>query len=668
MLNKLTHIFSIPLGRDVLRTGWGSLLLLLCGVVGETLLSSCARMGHPDGGWYDERPPHVVSAVPEENATNVTSKKIVISFDEYIKLESAHEKVMISPPQHEQPEIKVTGRNIYVNLLDSLLPNTTYTIDFSDAILDNNESNPMGNYTYTFSTGDTIDTLEVSGYVLEAKNLEPVKGILVGLYADGDSVMRRVARSDSRGHFVIRGIASGGYTVGAVQDADGDYRFTQRSEKMAFSHDVIVPTSKPDTRQDTLWQDKDHIKDITITGYTHFLPDDIVLRAFDHKATERYFLKAERKDERYFTLYYTAPVDVQYKKPLPQLRLLNAPSHLGRDWGVAEPSVNADTITYWLRDTALVNQDTLRLEMQTYITDTLGVQRLTTDTLEILAKTPYAKRLKKLQKEKEEWQEDLAKRLRRAKPDEVVDTLMPRKMLDVKYSFNAPMIPNGSIVVGMPSPLERFDTTAVHLYVKRDSLLDEVPFVITPVVNRRCEIFTDWQPGATYSLKVDSLAFIDIYGTESGKYEKDIQVGKMEDYGSLFVNVTASLPVIVQLLNGQDDVVMTSPATDGTAEFYYITPGTYYLRAIIDSNGNGVWDTGDYFADCQPEDVYYCPDPVECKAKWDITKTWNPTAKPLYQQKPDAITKQKPDAAKTIKQRNAERARSLGIELPAYLR
>ncbi|MBQ9237086.1 MAG: Ig-like domain-containing protein [Prevotella sp.] len=624
-------------------------------------------MGHPDGGWYDEKPPYVVSAMPKENATNVSSKKIVINFNEFIKLESASEKVMISPPQHEQPEIKATGKNIYVELQDSLLPNTTYTVDFSDAIIDNNESNPMGNYTYTFSTGDAIDTLQVSGYVLEASNLEPVKGILVGLYTEGDSAMCRVARTDSRGHFVIRGIAPGSYTVGAVMDADGDYRFTQRSEKMAFSHDIIVPTIKPDTRQDTLWLDKDHIKDINVTGYTHFLPDDIVLRAFDHQATDRYFLKSERKDERFFTLYFTAPV----KKDgdlMPTLRGLNFNE---KNAFVLEPSAKCDTITYWLRDTALVNQDTLRLEMTTYITDTIGVQRLTTDTLEILAKTPYAKRMKNLQKEREEWEKALAKRLRRAKPDEVIDTVMPRKMLDVRYASTQQMKPNGAVSITFPTPIERFDSTAVHLYEEMDTLHREsVPFVMTPIVNRRCELFTDWKIGASYTLEVDSLAFTDIYGTVSKQYKQTIQVGKLEDYGSLFVSVgtSVSAPVIVQLLNGQDDVVMEAQAEGGTADFYYITPGTYYLRAFIDSNGNGVWDTGDYFSDRQPEEVYYYPDPVECKAKWDITKTWNITAKPLYRQKPYVITKQKPEAEKTIKQRNAERARSLGIELPAYLK
>lgn len=624
-------------------------------------------MGHPDGGWYDEKPPYVVSAMPKENATNVSSKKIVINFNEFIKLESASEKVMISPPQHEQPEIKATGKNIYVELQDSLLPNTTYTVDFSDAIIDNNESNPMGNYTYTFSTGDAIDTLQVSGYVLEASNLEPVKGILVGLYTEGDSAMCRVARTDSRGHFVIRGIAPGSYTVGAVMDADGDYRFTQRSEKMAFSHDIIVPTSKPDTRQDTLWLDKDHIKDINVTGYTHFLPDDIVLRAFDHQATDRYFLKSERKDERFFTLYFTAPV----KKDgdlMPALRGLNFNE---KNAFVMEPSAKCDTITYWLRDTALVNQDTLRLEMTTYITDTIGVQRLTTDTLEILAKTPYAKRMKNLQKEREEWEKDLAKRLRRAKPDEVIDTVMPRKTLDVRYASTQQMKPNGAVSITFPTPIERFDSTVVHLYEEMDTLhREETKFVMTPIVNRRCELFTDWKIGASYTLEVDSLAFTDIYGTVSKQYKQTIQVGKLEDYGSLFVSVgtPVSAPVIVQLLNGQDDVVMEAQAEGGTADFYYITPGTYYLRAFIDSNGNGVWDTGDYFSDRQPEEVYYYPDPVECKAKWDITKTWNITAKPLYRQKPYVITKQKPEAEKTIKQRNAERARSLGIELPAYLK
>ena len=168
-----------------------------------TIIASCARMGQPDGGWYDDEPPRIIGSTPEDGATGVKEKKITIQFDEYIKVDNATEKVIVSPPQLEMPEIKVAGKKIVVELKDTLKPNTTYTIDFSDAISDNNEGNPLGNYTFTFSTGEQIDTFEVAGNVLDASNLEPVKGIQVGLYDDlSDTVFRkkpllRVARTDA---------------------------------------------------------------------------------------------------------------------------------------------------------------------------------------------------------------------------------------------------------------------------------------------------------------------------------------------------------------------------------------------------------------------------------------------------------------------------------------
>ena len=110
----------------------------------------------------------MIGADPADGGVGVKSKKVSIYFDEFIKLDNPSEKVIVSPPQLEAPEIKAAGKKITVSLVDSLKPNTTYTIDFSDAISDNNENNPMGNFTYSFSTGEVIDTMEVSGYVLEA--------------------------------------------------------------------------------------------------------------------------------------------------------------------------------------------------------------------------------------------------------------------------------------------------------------------------------------------------------------------------------------------------------------------------------------------------------------------------------------------------------------------
>lgn len=623
------------------------------------LLASCARMGQPDGGWYDETPPKVIGANPADGAVNVTSKKVNIYFDEFIKLDNPTEKVVVSPPQLETPEIKAAGKKITVSLLDSLKPNTTYTIDFSDAISDNNENNPMGNYTYSFSTGEVIDTLQVSGYVLESENLEPIKGILVGLYSDqADSAfktkpMLRVSRTDSRGRFVIKGVAPGSYRIYALQDMDGNYMFNQKSEKIAFNHDIIVPSCKPDVRQDTTWVDTLHIKSIDQVNYTHFLPDDIVLRAFTETLTDRYFLKSERKDANNFSLFFSYGDSI-----LPSIRGLNFDS---RDAFVVEATEKKDSITYWLRDTALVNQDTLRLEMTYRMSDSTGVLKNQTDTLELLSKIPFAKRQKQLAKELEDWAKKQEKLKKRGEP---YDSVMPPKALEVQVQSASQLDPDKNIKFNFPTPLAKIDTAGIHLYAKHDTLWYRAPFEFRPIKNREYEFMGEWRPDIEYSLEVDSAAFVDIYGLASKPIKQGFKVSSLDEYGTLLVNITSlnDQPLLVQLLNGQDQVVKEVKAVNGVAEFYYLKPGKYYMRMIVDRNDNGQWDTGDYDKDEQAEEVYYYPSDIECKAKWDITESWDPTATPLSRQKPGVITKQKPDKEKKVKNQNAERAKSLGIE------
>ncbi len=124
------------------------------------------------------------------------------------------------------------------------------------------------------------------------------------------------------------------------------------------------------------------------------------------------------------------------------------------------------------------------------------------------------------------------------------------------------------------------------------------------------------------------------------------------------------MSILVQLLDSGDKPVRTQPAENGTAEFYYLSGGTYYMRAVIDRNANGVWDTGDYLTGTQPEEVYYYNGTVEIKPKWDMTRDWNLTATPLDRQKPEAITKQKADREKKVQNRNAQRAADKGIPAP----
>lgn len=647
-------------------------ILYIIGVIG--LLSSCARMGRPDGGWYDETPPHVIASTPADRSTDVSAKKVNIYFDEFIKLENASEKVVVSPPQLEQAEIKATGKKISVLLKDSLKPNTTYTIDFSDAIKDNNEGNPMGNYTYSFSTGNHIDTLEVAGTVLAAQNLEPVKGILVGLYAEfADSCfqkqpMLRVARADSRGHFVIKGVAPGAYRIYALNDQDGDYRFSQKSEQIAFSHDTIRPAFCDAMRQDTLWLDSLHIKDIKRTGYTRFTPDDLVLRAFEHVQTDRFFLKAERQQPNSFSLFFSYGSD-----RLPELTPLNFDA---TDQLLIEPSARRDTITYWLRDTTLVNQDTLNVAMTYLMTDTLGNLVPQTDTLQILSKQPYEKRLKEAQKSFEEWKKKEEKKRKRGEP---YDSIMPPKELEFKLQLDSKLDPDRNIRFEFDTPLASADTSKIHLYAKHDTLWYEAPLrfepiktkmwgdsIATEVSKRIYTLRAEWRPDIEYSLEIDSLAFTDIYGVASAKLKKGFKVGSLDDYSSVVLNIQQlkGKNICVELLSREDKAVKSVQTTNGYATFYYIKPGTYYARLFVDTNNNGMWDTGDYNTGLQPEEVFYYPYNIECKAKWDMNLSWDITAKPLDQQKPNEIKKQKGEQQRKIQQRNIERARKLGVAYP----
>ncbi len=632
-------------------------------------------MGRPDGGWYDETPPHVVAADPADGGTNVKAKKVRILFDEFIKIENASEKVVVSPPQLEQAEIKSTGKRIEVELKDSLKANTTYTIDFSDAISDNNEGNPLGNYTYSFSTGDHIDTLQVAGCVLQANNLEPVKGILVGLYGETDDScfikkpMLRVARADSRGHFIIRGVAPGNYRIYALQDQDGDYRFSQKAEQIAFTRDIITPSFCDATRQDTTWIDSLHIKDITRVGYTRFTPDDIVLRAFNEPLTDRFFLKAERNEADHFGLFFSYG-DTE----LPRLRGLNFNAN---DAFIIEPSARRDTINYWLRDTALVNQDSLNIELTYRMTDSLGCLVTQTDTLLVLSKQPYSRRLKDRQKEYAEWHKKQEKRRKRGEP---YDSIMPPKMLKPSISAMQTFDPDRNVTFSFDRPLAAVDTAKIHLYAKRDTLWYTTPLRFRPVMQRvpgdtaqtdmqpslrEYELRAEWLPDTEYSLELDSMAFKDIYGNVSPTMKQGFKVRSLDDYGSLLFTVQhAARHIIVELLNGSDAVVKRAPVIDGTAQFFYLMPGIYYARMFVDDNNNGTWDTGDYASGRQPEAVYYYPDEIECKAKWDMTLNWNPSARPLDQQKPAKITKQKAEQQRKIQQRNRERARKLGVPYP----
>lgn len=633
------------------------------------VLTNCARMQSPDGGWYDEVPPKVVGAEPSDRGTNVKKKKVTIMFDEYVKIENPTEKVVISPPQSEMPEIKAAGKNIVVELKDTLKENTTYTIDFSDAISDNNEGNPMGNYTYCFSTGAEIDTMEVAGHVVNAEDLEPVKGILVGMYeyTDDDSVfintpLLRVSRTNSEGYFCIKGVKPGSYRVFALQDMDGDYKYSQKSEMLAFNHDIIVPSVKDDTRLDTIWK-PDHLHfDIARTGYRHFLPDDIVLRAFTEVQNMRYLKEKERKEPNCFSLYFSYGDSV-----VPQINGLNFDS---TDAFIIESNLKKDTVTYWLRDTALVNQDTLRFEAIYNMTDSAGQLVSFTDTLELLAKPNYEKRLKDKQKAYDEWKK---KQDKRKKKGQEYDSIMPKDPMKFEVRLQAKMDPDKNPVFAFNAPLAELDTSKIHLYAKHDTLWYNARYELRPLpeVNMRTyQVYGEWRPGIEYSLEVDSAAFVDIYGNVSNKDKKGFKIKEEDDYGTFTVFIPSFMEtnIVVQLLDQSGKSVKTVSTRKGQADFFFLDPKEYYMMMFVDDNNNGIWDTGDYSLGLQPEEVYFYPKAIEIRPKWDLRETWNPKSVNVVNQKPQKLVKQKAETKKKVQNKNFQRAEKLGIKLPDVIK
>ena len=620
---------------------------------------SCASMGNPDGGPYDEEPPKFVRSTPKPFAINSKEKKVTIEFDEFIKLEKAAEKVVVSPPQLEQPEIKASGRKVVVGLVDSLRPNTTYTIDFADAIVDNNEGNPLGNYAFTFSTGTTIDTMEVSGTVLSASDLEPVKNIQVGLHSDlSDSAFMkkpfdRVSRTDSRGHFSIRGIAPGKYRIYALMDGNQNYLFDSKTEMIAFSDSIIIPAMEDAMRQDTIWKDSLTIDTIKSVGYTRFLPDDIILRAFKEENDRQYLTRSERDKENHFVLTFSARADT-----LPTLKGLNFDE---RDAFIIEKTDRNDSICYWIKDSLIYQMDTLEIQMDYLATDTLDRLVSQTDTLFLANKLTRAEREKleaKAAEEKEKERKKKEKKGEKIEPE-------PTKFLTLNVDAPAAFDLDRNVYLSFDEPVASIDTAAIHMEIKKDSLWEEIPFLFVSdsVLPRKYEILAEWEPEKEYQLSIDSMAFKGVYGLHTNKVKQTMKVKKQDEYGTILLNITgADSTAVVELLDGSGKVLRQQRITpQNTADFYYLNPGTkFYIRLFNDRNGNGVWDTGKYSEHLQPEEVYYFPKVWEMKANFEFEENWNINAVPVEKQKLDEIKKQKPEETKKIQDRNKERARKLG--------
>ena len=623
------------------------------------LLAACASLGTPDGGPYDEEPPVLLNATPVLNATGVTLPKITLEFDENIKLENAFENVVVSPPQIQMPEIKYSGKKVMVELFDSLRPNATYSVDFGSAIVDNNEGNPLENFAYVFSTGDNIDTLAVSGTVLNAENLEPVKGMVVGLHSCLDDSafsklpFERVSRTDSRGRFTIKGIAPGKYRVYALSDANQNYCFDQKSEAIASLSTIIEPYTMPAVRPDTIWRDSITIDTIRFVDYTRFMPDDLVLRAFKENYISQYLVKQTRDPHNRLTFYFAAPND--------ELPLLEGLDFDIADSYVLEKSLRMDTLVYWFKDSMLYRNDTLALKLTYRSIDEAGDSIYRNDTLFVSSKKRWEAVLKQQQKKLEDDEKAFMRNAKNS-PDYDEENpplyVPPTKVLPVRFSGSGSMDVNANCSFTFDEPLLSVDTSKISVSLQVDTLWVPVDMVFRQdTVNiRKYNLFAEWRPECKYKITADSAAFKGLYGGVSEIYSREMEFKSLDEYAALYVTVAGvQNNGIIQLLDASENVVMKQRTESGHCSFYFVKPGTYYMRLILDDNGNGKWDTGDFAKGIAPEKVFYYHHSLDLRALFEYNQDDWDINRPLAEQKPLEITKQKPDKEHRKMNRNATR-------------
>ena len=590
-----------------------SLVPLLLGISLFYLIfnTSCANQGVPTGGLKDTIPPVIVKTVPALRGTNYTGSDLRFTFDEFIIQEGIGEKLVVSPPMKKKPVIKMKGKTLIIEFAQPLRKESTYSVDFKDGVADNNEKNAIKDLRFSFSTGSSVDSLRVVGYVKDALNHEPIDKVLVMLHrqldytAFIDSIPDYIATTDKKGIFMIDNVAPGKYRLYALTDADNSLTYNQKAEKIAFADSIIVPSCKFRAANDTIVKASDTL---VVSGRIDYSPGLQYLMMFEEEKFNQYLDSYKRNQANRVDLFFKETLNDSFKinliKPVPT-----------KDWSFIESNLKRDSMTVWITDTLISARDTLKFQLKYEMLDSLNQMVLKTDTIEMVYEKPKVSKLKRKKSE-----------------IKVVPTIV------LSNNINA----SGhdlyqKIKIEAPEPLKSFDFSMVRLYSVLDSVKTEIPIVVEKDTNSIRKYFIEhhWKPDANYLFQIDSAAARNIYGHPSLKVEQKFKTQKEDYYGKIIMNISnLSDPAIVQLLsNDKDERVLQKIQIleDGKIEFPYLKPDKYKIRVIIDSNKNGKWDTGYLASYLQPERVIYFPKIIKVRSNFEykenLQMNYNPSVK-----------------------------------------
>ena len=542
-------------------------------VLASLLVLACAKQVALTGGVKDVTPPEPHAASPANGSTNFSSKRIVVKFNEYIKLNDVSSKLIVSPPMEEKPVAVVSGKKLKITLKPSQLkPNTTYCLNFNDAIADINENNALNSFVYAFSTGTEIDSMSFAGTVFDAFTRKPVDDAWVMLYTDfSDTAVSSVmpdyiTKVNKNGNFRINYVAENDYKIFALRDNNSNFKFDLPEESIAFIDTVFRPSVE--ISYDTLKSKKDTLAD-SIVAKSHFLPDDIKLLLFKENKTPQFFKSSKRLKRNHFEFVFNFTQYESYKFIVP-----------GDDSAFVWAKENPDTVLLWLKDTSLIASDTLKI-LAEYV-DPAFPDSIHTDTL-------------KFRKQ---------------------DKLMTDTVLTMKLSKDKR--PDADYSISFSLPIDTFDESKLKIYGAVDTLFEEMEFKVErdSLCPLNLKVVAEIAEGRKYRIVADSAFATCIYGYANKSDSVEIVPMRETDFGALKVIFQDDRPYLVELL--QSDKVKARASVDSRqVSFVYLLPGKYDIRIIDDENGNGRWDTGDYSQHRQAEKVFYYPQPYEIRSSWE---------------------------------------------------
>lgn len=546
-------------------------------VVSAALLviaNSCANIQAPAGGPKDTAPPRFISSEPVSGAKNVKTREFTINFDEFIVMKDIQDHLLISPPQNTPPEIQARKKQLKVILQDSLRPNTTYNINFGNSITDLNEGNPLKAFSYVFSSGNSLDSMQLCGKIQNALSLEPIKDALVLLYDHiGDSVPFKeipsyVCRSDNDGSFQFYHLADKSYHIIALKEKNRNMLYDDRQEEIGFLDTLIKPAFR---LPDSLFKDS-ILKMSSIPQYNIFLSTE--------KDTVQRLKKWNLLSSRELNLIFQAKVNQL------DLSFLNKTQTFEY---LQEFNINQDSVKLWITSDNIPDSAFLIIKADNRILD----------TIEINMKKPE-------------------RRTRQGKDAQKMEKLTQVNTIPEPGE-------NNLLRIIFSNPIRSFHKNKILLFNSNDSILGFQAY-FEDSIHRKLVIKHQWQEAKPYKIIVADSAFFG-YGNQTNDSIKIMFTSPaLKDYAQFKVKCknNESKPIHYELLSSTGVLIASKDLTgSGDIVFEYLKPGKYKLRAIKDNNNNGQWDPGSYINKQLPEEVSYFPRELDIRANWEFEEEWD---------------------------------------------